>query len=70
MNRVQCRQVLLTVSAALLLVGFRVLPVGAGEPTWKVGLAEAKIAPDEPFWMAGFGARKEPAEAVRPNSNC
>ena len=64
MNRVRCRQVLLTVSAALLLVGFLVLPVAAGEPTWKVGLAEAKITPDEPFWMAGFAPRKEPAEAV------
>ena len=64
MHRVRRRQVLLTVSAALLLVGFPVLPVTAAEPTWKVGLAEAKITPEKPFWMAGCGARKEPADAV------
>ena len=64
MNRVRRRQALLTVSVALLLVGFPVLPLTAAEPTWKVGLAEAKITPEKPFWMAGFGARKEPAEAV------
>ena len=64
MNRVRRRQVLLTVSAALLLAGFPVVPVAAAEPTWKVGLAEARITPEKPFWMAGFGARKEPAEAM------
>lgn len=63
MTSVPRRQVLLTVSIVLAWVACWVLPATA-EPTWKVGLAEAKITPERPFWMAGFADRKEPAKAV------
>mgnify|MGYP000916298426 CR=1 FL=1 len=31
---------------------------------WKAGLAAAKITPDTLMWMAGYGARKKPAEGT------
>ncbi|MEA1951739.1 MAG: neutral/alkaline non-lysosomal ceramidase N-terminal domain-containing protein, partial [Planctomycetota bacterium] len=32
--------------------------------TWKAGFARAKITPQKPFWMAGFGSRNRPAEGT------
>lgn len=32
--------------------------------TWKAGFARAKITPAQPFWMAGFGDRTQPAEGT------
>src|SRR5689334_13572024 len=29
---------------------------------WKVGTASTVITPDEPYWLAGFAARTEPAK--------
>ena len=34
----------------------------AGEILWKAGLAKATITPDQPFGMAGYGARGQPGE--------
>ena len=31
---------------------------------WKAGVATAKITPDTLMWMAGYGARKQPAEGT------
>jgi neutral ceramidase len=42
-------------------------PVGAAEdssPTWRYGLAQAKITPEKLFWMGGFAARRHPAEGT------
>jgi hypothetical protein len=36
----------------------------ADESTWKVGLAQAKITPQEAIWMAGYAARNRPAEGT------
>lgn len=36
----------------------------AAEPEWKVGTAVAKITPEKLLWMAGYAARKKPAEGV------
>jgi neutral ceramidase len=33
-------------------------------PGWKAGVASAKITPQEPMWMAGYGARKKPSEGT------
>jgi len=33
-------------------------------PDWKAGLATAKITPQTLMWMAGYAARKKPAEGV------
>jgi neutral ceramidase len=35
-------------------------PVGAEEPTWKVGLARAIITPQKPVWLAGYGSKRVP----------
>ncbi|MGM0488127.1 MAG: neutral/alkaline non-lysosomal ceramidase N-terminal domain-containing protein [Planctomycetota bacterium] len=39
-------------------------PVLADEATWKVGVASARITPEEPLWMAGYGARDRPAQGT------
>jgi hypothetical protein len=36
----------------------------AQETTWKMGLAKAKITPDEAIWLAGYGGRDRPAEGT------
>ncbi len=50
------------------LTFFLILAIGlAGSlsaATWKVGLAKAKITPTESIWLAGYGARKHPAEGT------
>jgi neutral ceramidase len=38
--------------------------LGAEQPTWQVGLAKAKITPEEPLWLAGYGGRDRPAEGT------
>jgi hypothetical protein len=35
----------------------------APEP-WKAGVAKVDITPDEPIWLAGYGARTRPSEGV------
>ena len=44
---------------SILLIAAAMLGTGAaaGEPTWKAGLAKAKITPKRPRWMTGFGHR-------------
>ena len=39
-------------------------PAIAGDAVWKVGLAEAKITPEMPVLMAGYGGRNKPFEKV------
>ena len=36
--------------------------VAAGQGTWKAGTARAKITPQRPLWLAGYGSRVRPAE--------
>jgi neutral ceramidase len=50
------------VSIALVLVAASSLV--AAETTWKAGLAKAKITPEEPLWLAGYGGRDRPAEGT------
>jgi len=56
------RSLTAVVLAALLVSALS--PVRAEEATWKVGLAKAKITPEEPLWMAGYAARTRPAEGT------
>jgi len=53
---------LLAVSVILVLLISGALP--AAEPAWKAGIAKAKITPEKPVWMAGYGGRDHPAEGV------
>ncbi len=46
---------------AFLLVG---MDAPAGEPEWKVGLAQNKITPDRPMLMSGYASRTKPFEKV------
>lgn len=39
-------------------------PLLAEEAGWNVGTASAKITPQEPLWMAGYGARDRPAQGT------
>lgn len=54
----------------LLGSGLACLPVWAEQPAastekcWKVGLAQAKITPEKPMWLAGYAGRSKPAEGV------
>jgi hypothetical protein len=51
--------------ASCLLVIDHGRTVAAGEPTeWKAGAAAVKITPEKMMWMAGYAARKKPAEGV------
>jgi hypothetical protein len=53
---------------ALLLLAvflFTQLELKAAQPpAWKCGVTRVKITPEKPFWMAGYGARKHPAEGT------
>lgn len=39
-------------------------PLLGDDATWKVGVAAAKVTPEEPLWMAGYGARDQPAQGT------
>jgi len=51
-----------TLTTLLLLLSVAWLP--AAELEWKAGVAKAKITPPEMMWMAGYAARRTPAEEV------
>jgi hypothetical protein len=39
-------------------------PARADDPDWKVGLAQVKITPEQPVFMAGYASRNRPFEKV------
>jgi neutral ceramidase len=39
-------------------------PAHAAEPEWKVGLAQVKITPDQPVFLAGYASRNRPYEKI------
>ena len=41
-----------------------VRPGAAESAVWKVGIAQAKITPDKPQWLAGYGSRTHPSEGT------
>jgi hypothetical protein len=53
-------------SACLVVLGFLLLgaPAAAAEPEWKVGLAQVKITPERPVFLAGYASRNKPFEKV------
>jgi len=57
--------VLRTILWSLLVLWLGVAPAVCGESAaWKLGGAQAKITPEEPLWMAGYGGRNQPAEGT------
>lgn len=51
-------------STALLGLGLNAAPLSAGNPTWKAGVSSAKITPESPMYLAGFGGRSGAAEGT------
>src|SRR5262245_19674104 len=52
-----------------LVVGFVVTLLGVGgaqaaDAEWRVGLAQAKITPEKPVFMAGYASRTKPFDKV------
>jgi len=50
--------------AATLGFGLNTVPLSAGDPTWKAGTSRAKITPEAPMYLAGFGGRSGAAEGA------
>jgi hypothetical protein len=48
--------------AVLPLIALPFVLAAPAEKGWKAGVAVQVITPDAPLWMAGYGARKEPAK--------
>src|SRR5262249_18960296 len=46
------------------LIWFAASPLQAAEPEWKIGLAQIKITPDKPVFMAGYAARNKPFDKI------
>ena len=58
------RKLLASCTAAVLATLLCCGSLPAAEPVWKVGLAQAKITPEKPLWLAGYAARNRPAEGT------
>jgi hypothetical protein len=58
------RTVLLLEFTALLGLALNPAMLSAGGPTWKAGIASAKITPTAPMYLAGFGGRSAAAEGT------
>jgi hypothetical protein len=56
--------ILRSVVAASLTLFLVVSHAGAAEPEWKVGLAQVKITPEKPIFLAGYASRTKPFEKV------
>jgi len=57
--------VLKTMLSILLILGLSLAPAhGQEAATWKLGTAQAKITPQEPMWLAGYGGRDRPSEGT------
>jgi neutral ceramidase len=54
---------LLLASGALVGAGLNAPPLFGADPAWKAGVSCAKITPEPPMYLAGFGGRANQAEA-------
>src|SRR5262245_12690452 len=56
----------LTALWAVVAGGFFALvpPARAAEPEWKIGLAQVKVTPERPVFLAGYASRNKPFEKV------
>jgi len=58
------RKCLPLVLCCLALIPLSALPARGQEAEWKVGLARAKITPQQPVYLAGYASRNKPYERV------
>ena len=52
------------IAVALALVGPAAPAASAGEPGWKVGLAQVKVTPSQPLLLSGYASRTKPFAGV------
>ncbi|MEW6303586.1 MAG: neutral/alkaline non-lysosomal ceramidase N-terminal domain-containing protein [Verrucomicrobiota bacterium] len=52
------------VCLGLFLLLTSITDVSAADTHWKAGVAETKITPEQPMWMAGYASRNKPSEGV------
>lgn len=52
------------ISVIPLLIALLCTSLSAAEPIWQAGLAKARITPDKPLWLAGYGGRDHPSEGT------
>jgi neutral ceramidase len=50
--------------AAVLALAIGPAPASAGEPEWKVGLAQIKVTPEQPVLLSGYPGRPKPFDRV------
>jgi neutral ceramidase len=50
------------VLSGLVVVMFCAAPLRSEEPDWKVGMAQVKITPEQPVFLAGYASRNKPYE--------
>jgi len=60
----RCGKLFASCTAVVLATLLSCGSLPAAEPTWKVGVAQAKITPEKPLWLAGYAARNRPAEGT------
>lgn len=58
------RRLLGLAAVSMLLVLIWPGPLVAQQRIWKAGTSRAKITPQQPLWMAGYGGRDHPAEGT------
>src|SRR5262249_17239756 len=63
MTQPTCTRIGFWTAAAVTLLAL-VPAVGAAEPEWKIGLAQLKITPERPVFLAGSASRNKPFEKV------
>jgi hypothetical protein len=64
MTRILTMVKLTAVTVALLMMLGLPARAGAGEPDWKVGLAQVKITPEQPLFLSGYASRNRPFDKV------
>ena len=61
-NSVRFAQIL---AISLVISGGQVPAAESVDADWKAGVAKAKITPEQPLWLSGYGSRDRPSEGTR-----
>jgi len=48
----------------LLMILTLIAPAWGEQAEWRIGLAKARVTPEEPIRMAGYGGREKPSQGV------
>ena len=61
-NSIRFAQIL---AISLVISGGQVPAAESVDAGWKAGVAKAKITPEQPLWLSGYGSRDRPSEGTR-----